>query len=184
MTFPFRVSGIARRRPRVGACALAGLLVALAASPAPAQTPRGDVPTLPPPEPAAPARLAPDSVLSVMVRRGDQGGLRYIENSALLAEVTGLKNRSDSFLSVRAGPGLAYREVDRVRLGRKLIPLSPDFEWMGVVYADPHLTTAEAIAQACGLDEASAASAPESAPYAGPCKSGWVHRKWVKMLVD
>lgn len=171
-------------RARRGGVWAAALCAVLAAGPAPAQTPRGDVPTYAPPEPTAPAKVAPNAQLAVTVRRGEQGGLRFIENSALLAEVSGLKSAPGSFLSVRAGPGVAYREIDRLKAGRKLVPLSPDFEWMGVVYGEARLTSAEEIAAACGLDEAAAASAPDSAPYAGPCKSGWVNRKWVKMLVD
>jgi hypothetical protein len=168
-----------------GASRLAAIgTMVLCLAPAMAQAPRGDVPTFAPPEPSSQAPADRNARLPVMVRPGDQGGLRYIENSGLLAEVSGLKNQPDSFLSVRAGPSVAYREIDRLRAGRKLVPLSPDFEWMGVVYASPQLATAEAIAAACKLDETTAAALAEATPYAGPCKSGWVNRKWVKMLVD
>lgn len=175
---------VSRPCASLGAALCAAAALVAASAQVQAQTPRGDVPTYAPPEPTAPTKVTSTSRLAVMVRRGDQGGLRFIENSALLAEVSGLKADASSFLSVRAGPGVAYREIDRLKTGRKLIPLSPDFEWMGIVYAEAVHTTAEAISLACQLDENHAANAPESAPYAGPCKSGWVNRKWVKMLVD
>jgi hypothetical protein len=179
MALPLRLPSA--RFPDAGGRALL-LILALAAGPALAQ--QGDVAREPPPEPAAPARVAPGARVPVPLRKTEAGGVHFIENSALLAEVSGLKPDPKSFLAVRAGPGPAYRELDRLKAGRKLIPLVPDFEWIGVVYGPPDAQSAEEIAAACKLDEASAAALAESSVYAGPCKSGWVSRKWVKTLVD
>jgi hypothetical protein len=132
----------------------------------------------------APTRVAPGARVPVVARRAEAGGVVFIENSALLGEVAGLKPDPRSFLSVRAGPGVAYRELDRLRQGAQFIALAPDFEWVGVVYLPAALRSAPDIGRACGLDETAAQSAPPAVAYAGLCKSGWVNRKWTRMLVD
>lgn len=84
-------------------------------------------------------------------------------------EVTGLDPNGDNFLSVRSGPGgRPYREIDRVHTGDGLALCSRRNAWYGVVYGGP--------ADACGVTRP--VSSPRS--YKGPCRSGWVHSRYVR----
>ncbi len=134
----------------------------------------------PPPTARVGARAQP-----IILRKSNVGGLDIIEHAATLAEVSGLKGGKGSFLSVRTGPDAGLREIERLTEGRMMIPIAQDNpEWFGVVYAPAGLETVESIAAACRIDEAAAATLPEQSVYRGPCKSGWVNRRWVKLLVD
>jgi len=113
------------------------------------------------------------------------GGLDIIENSATLAQVAGLKGGKGSFLSLRTGPGPTLKEIERLNEGRLLIPIMQgDPEWYGVIVAPQGADSAEAIAAACKFDAAAAAQMSEQTVYKGPCRAGWVARRWVKMVVD
>ncbi len=105
--------------------------------------------------------------LDVPVRAGEDAS--EFDACAGFATVTGLDPKGDDFLSVRSGPGgRAYREVDRVHTGQRLAICEERGPWLGVVYA----TEAK---QDCGV----ATPWPRRAVYAGPCRSGWVHRRYV-----
>ncbi|MBK9083463.1 MAG: hypothetical protein IPL88_15955 [Rhizobiales bacterium] len=134
----------------------------------------------PPPVARPNARPEPIILLKSVV-----GGLDIIENSATLAQVAGLKGGKGSFLSLRTGPGSNLKEIERLNEGRLLIPIMQgDPEWYGVIVAPPGVDSAEAIAAACQFDAPAAAAMGEQTVYKGPCRAGWVARRWVKMVVD
>ncbi len=136
------------------------------------------------PRPAPTAR-AGARAQPIILRKSNVGGLDIIEHAATLAEVSGLKGGKGSFLSLRAGPAPSLKEIARLDQGQLMIPIMQgDPEWLGVIVAPPGAREPEAIAAACRLDEASAAALPEQSPYRGPCRSGWVARRWAKMVVD
>lgn len=76
-------------------------------------------------------------------------------------------------LSVRDGPGSAFRRIDSLAKGRTVFVCSssPDGEWTGVVYADGSEPD-------CGVSS----PVPEPQPYAGACRSGWVRSKWITII--
>jgi hypothetical protein len=75
-------------------------------------------------------------------------------------------------ISVRAGPGANFAEVDRLRNGVWVSLCDFDKGWHGVVYA-----TAENVD--CGVGS----PIPKRAPYRGACKSGWIRGKWITDIV-
>jgi hypothetical protein len=81
--------------------------------------------------------------------------------------VHGLKASGDGFLSVRSGPGTGYQEIDRAYNGQYVYWCAQKGTWVGIVYGDNsagcNVMTAWAVTQ----------------PYTGPCRSGWVHERWV-----
>lgn len=83
--------------------------------------------------------------------------------------VGGLDSSGDGFLAVRSGPGPKYAEIDRLYNGEQVYFCDEKGRWLGVVYSkqrqDCNVTTPWASTQS----------------YTGPCKSGWVHRKWVRL---
>jgi len=83
--------------------------------------------------------------------------------------VEGLDPSGDGFLAVRSGPGTKYAEIDRLYNGNQVYLCAEKGKWLGIVYSkqrqDCNVTTAWVTTQ----------------PYTGPCKSGWVHRNWVRL---
>jgi hypothetical protein len=80
--------------------------------------------------------------------------------------VEGLDARGDGFLSVRAGPAIAHREIARLRNGDSVYICLSEGEWYGVVFPQ---------GARCGVTS----PWPRRRAYRGPCASGWVHRRWV-----
>ncbi|MGH0260990.1 hypothetical protein [Sinorhizobium meliloti] len=83
--------------------------------------------------------------------------------------VEGLNPSGDGFLAVRGGPGSNHAEIDRLYNGEQVYFCKENGEWLGVVYSKRR--------QDCNV------STPwiSTQSYTGPCKSGWVHRNWVRL---
>lgn len=81
--------------------------------------------------------------------------------------VQGLDPQGDGFLAVRAGPGSGYAMLDKVHNGYIVNLCDERGNWLGVVYSHETMD--------CGVGT----PWPQSRPYAGPCLSGWVYRKFV-----
>ena len=74
-------------------------------------------------------------------------------------------------LTVRSGPGTTFAAIDTVTSAQGLHLCDVRGEWIGVVY-----TPGGELAD-CGVS----APMPARQTYAGPCRSGWVHKKLVKV---
>lgn len=86
-------------------------------------------------------------------------------------QIVGLDPHGDGFLSVRSGPGgRPHREIDRLYNGNLVAICAKRGPWLGVIYGpkpiDCNVTTPWAIGQ----------------PYTGPCRSGWIHGRYVSIL--
>jgi hypothetical protein len=83
--------------------------------------------------------------------------------------VRGLNPRGDGFLSVRAAPSASRREIGRLYNGRQVYVCQTRGAWYGIVYGRP--------GGDCGV------TTPwiRRLPYTGPCRSGWVARRWVEI---
>jgi hypothetical protein len=84
--------------------------------------------------------------------------------------IAGLDPRGDGFLSVRSGPAANYRELDRLKNGNRVHLCDQKGDWIGVVYG--------AAVDKCGVGT----PWPKKKAYAGPCKHGWVHTRYVKPI--
>jgi hypothetical protein len=85
-------------------------------------------------------------------------------------EVRGLNPHGQNYLSVRAAPGVRAREMDRLRSGQEVVICDDagNGQWWGVVYTrNPH--------QDCRITR----SVGQRRPYPGPCRSGWVSRRYI-----
>ncbi|MCL1633245.1 hypothetical protein M2650_01090 [Luteimonas sp. SX5] len=100
------------------------------------------------------------------------GEIPDIDACSSWGEVSGLKYSS---LAVRSGPGTQYAQTDALQNGQGLYlcDSAAGGEWQGVVYMPGKGTPPD-----CGVSNAS--SSPRA--YTGPCRSGWVRSKWVKLL--
>ncbi len=101
------------------------------------------------------------------------GGEADYDACMALGEVTGLDPDGDNFLSVRTGPGTRYREKQRLGSAHKVIVCEERGAWLGIVYADRSGGYGD-----CGVFT----PIEERQRYRGPCKSGWVFGRYVRML--
>ena len=102
-----------------------------------------------------------------------------------VAKVEGLKKGGDGYVSVRVAPSTRAREVDRLTEGTFLIRTFAErtdagTRFVGVIY-DPDGKSDRPMMETCGIPEAPPYSL---GPYKGPCKSGWVALRFVKILAD
>jgi hypothetical protein len=88
-----------------------------------------------------------------------------------LAEVKGLDAAGDNFLSVRSGPAATFREIDRLKAGDRVIICGEKGVWYAAVYP-----------WSSGRDCKVGTRWPKRAAYTGPCKSGWIHSKFVEII--
>ena len=85
--------------------------------------------------------------------------------------VKGLNPNGDGFLAVRSGPGSRNAMIDKIHNGQKIWFCDQQGAWVGIVYSRNRQTDCQV-------------SSPVASrrPYSGPCRSGWVFRKYVRML--
>jgi hypothetical protein len=100
------------------------------------------------------------------------------------AEIVGLRKGGDGFVSVRSAPSTKAAEIGRLGQGARIIlALNEDWDaasFVGVIYV-PDGTADTPLMEVCRL--------PEAPPYfdgtyTGPCRSGWVAKRFVRVLAD
>jgi hypothetical protein len=77
-------------------------------------------------------------------------------------------------LSVRAGPSTRERALAQLRNGDAVFACVRDGNWFGIVFAQPGQQ------MECGVQQ----EFPATAPYAGPCRSGWVYHRYIRDYAD
>ena len=87
--------------------------------------------------------------------------------------VEGLNFHGDGFLAVEAGPGLSFDRIDKLYNGAQVHICEHRGEWLAIVYSRSGYWT-----ERCNVSS----PWPRALPYTGPCRSGWVHRRWVGSL--
>jgi hypothetical protein len=87
--------------------------------------------------------------------------------------VQALNPHGDGFLAVKGGPGLDYPRIDKLYNGEEVYLCGYRGDWFAVVYPDRG-----------GDPSACNVSTPwrNTMPYTGPCRSGWVHRRWIQVI--
>jgi hypothetical protein len=87
-------------------------------------------------------------------------------------DVVGLDPHGDGFLSVRSGPGgRPFREIDRIHNGQHVLICAQRGAWMGIVYD-----------KGAGGTRCNVLTPHRRRPYAGPCRAGWVHQRFIRKL--
>lgn len=87
-------------------------------------------------------------------------------------QIARLDPAGDTFLSVREGPSSKHREGDRLGPGALVTICEERGAWLGIVYP----TAGRDVD--CGLSSPRA----KRATYRGPCRSGWVHSRFVEVV--
>lgn len=109
---------------------------------------------------------------------------KKIAPGGAVAEIVGLRKGGDGFLSVRSAPSTKAAEIGRLSQGARIILVTLE-DWdaanfVGVIYV-PDGRADTPLMEACHL--------PEAPPYfdgayTGPCRSGWVAKRFVRPLAD
>jgi hypothetical protein len=80
------------------------------------------------------------------------------------------------FLAVKSGPGLNYDRIDKLHNKSRVYIVGRRGDWYAVVYLDERTVD-------CNLpSEDVSFTTFRGMPYTGPCRSGWVHRRWVHVI--
>jgi hypothetical protein len=77
--------------------------------------------------------------------------------------------RTGTFLAVKAGPGLNYARIDKLYNNGA----QERGDWWAIVYDRSGKWT-----EKCNVSDS--ISWPKRMPDTGPCRSGWVHKRWIK----
>lgn len=107
--------------------------------------------------PAAPAQAQ-------YLRLGGDGMDACASNGFVVGTTAG----GDDFLAVRAGPGADYAKIDQLHEGDAIFLCTAAGAWAGIVYGG---------GRECGVNS----PIVPARLYAGPCKSGWVHRNVIEV---
>ena len=81
---------------------------------------------------------------------------------------------SDPHLAVRAGPSRREQQLARLRNGDEVFACVRRGDWFGIVFKQPDGTAD------CDVTR----EFPATAPYAGPCRSGWVYHLYIGGYAD
>lgn len=114
--------------------------------------------------------VAKDSSVPVLIGVYGDGEL---DACMSIGAVSGLNPKGDGFLAVRSGPAGHYKLLDKLKEGQRvfLCSSSEDELWQGIVYASDAKVD-------CGVSS----PVKSARAYKGPCKSGWVSTKWIKVI--
>jgi hypothetical protein len=135
---------------------------------------------------AAFAQTVPDE--AVMLVPIVDGG-KAIFSGASVGQIVGLKKGGDGFVSVRGAPTLKGQERGRLTLNRYVLMLSGNTAaekagFIGVIYIERAKDADVDLEQACGIENPIPPTMTAKRIYRGPCKSGWIARRFVKVLAD
>lgn len=101
------------------------------------------------------------------------GGDENMDVCPSLARVVNLSKGPDGFLAVKNAPNLKAVRVDKIYNGQNVFICqeSADGKWYGIVYSNVQKLE-------CGVTS----PIEKKKEYDGPCKSGWVSKKYIKIF--
>lgn len=103
------------------------------------------------------------------------GGDPDLDACSSVARVIGLNPRGDNFLAVKSGPDLRATRIDKLGPNARVLVCDStrDGTWSGIVYDGGGSASSR-----CGVFTPIAVARP----YRGPCQSGWVSSKYLKII--
>lgn len=105
------------------------------------------------------------------------------EEACVPAEAKVPTTNKNDFLRVLKGPGEDFTVVDNLVNGQRILYCDyvANGKWAGIVYKT-------ALDNDCGTSTPIIDECPDTGPckraYTGPCKFGWVHFEWLKVIAD
>jgi hypothetical protein len=77
--------------------------------------------------------------------------------------------KADGFLAVKAGPGVAYKRIDKLYSEDEVYLCGAKGDWVGIVYTKRGNGSSARWSRFCNVST----PWPRTMPYSGPCRSGW-----------
>jgi hypothetical protein len=115
------------------------------------------------------------------IRVGGAPGLNACSSSGTI--------KVNSFVSVRTGPGVQYAEKDRVYDGQLLAicDWNEDQSWFGVIYIPGGSAYDNSACFGLSIEDQAhrddyARMWDQARPYTGPCRFGWLSKRYTKDL--
>lgn len=96
------------------------------------------------------------------------GGEPELDACSALGQVANLLESGDGFLAVRQAPSVKAKRLDKLVNGQTLWICEEVENWFGIVYD-----------KSGKLDCGVSTPVNKRKPYSGPCRSGWVSKKFV-----
>ncbi len=112
---------------------------------------------------------------------------RAIAPGASVAQIVGLRKDGDGFVSVRAAPTAKAKERDRLTRNRYVLVLignkhAEKLGFVGIIYPD-HNKDVD-LEKECEIENPIDPAKTSKQIYEGPCKKGWIAKRFVKILAD
>lgn len=112
---------------------------------------------------------------------------RAIASGAAVAQIGGLRKGGDGFVSVRGAPSVKANERGRLTQDRYVLMLTGNTAaaksgFVGVIYVEPGDDVE--LEKTCGIENPIDPTKTAKRIYKGPCKSGWVAKRFVRILAD
>ena len=104
------------------------------------------------------------------------GGDSEMDACPTLMQIAFRKPTANSFAAVRLRPNVNARMRDQLPAGYQVMACDTADDWIGIVYRPVVNLDSEAVAD-CGVNGPIA----ERKPYHGPCVSGWVAARLLKV---
>jgi len=125
--------------------------------------------------PAAALLIAATAAVAATPDRPVRIGTAAPDLDACLSQgaVTGLDPEGDNFLTVRAGPGRDARDIGRLGPGHLVNICEERNGWLGIVFGPAGRPDED-----CGVGS----PVPRPRRYEGPCHSGWVAARYIRVV--
>jgi uncharacterized protein YccT (UPF0319 family) len=112
---------------------------------------------------------------------------RAIASGASVAQIVGLRKNGDGYVSVRVAPTVKSKERDRLTQDRYVLILNGNknaekLGFFGVIYADKNEDVD--LENHCEIENPINPAKTSKQIYTGPCRSGWVAKRFVEILAD
>ena len=114
----------------------------------------------------------PGSQSQTQLRPVMYGGESQLDACASIGTIAGLTAESEGYLPVRASPHASAAEVARLNSGYVVSQCDSADDWLGIVFDGPDDLNR------CGTGTPIA----ERVAYPGPCRSGWVEKRFVEIV--
>jgi hypothetical protein len=99
------------------------------------------------------------------------GGEADFDACGTTGKVVGLNPNGDNFLAVRRGPAGTYQMIDKLHTGNNVNMCDQQGDWIGIVYDT-----------GSNLDCGVSSPVATRQAYSGICKSGWVHKSYIRAV--
>jgi hypothetical protein len=95
--------------------------------------------------------------------------------------VRGISRYGDGFVAVRSGPGVHYKMIDKLKQNGMIVGgCDSRGRWQGIIYGGENCRKG----YEKYMEDKRTSNRYSKVPYTGPCKSGWVFGRYLKLYAE